>query len=242
MKPTVGRPSSGKLPKPKAKDPNKRAMSMDENPKLSVELQSLPEEKMAQLVHIIRKRNAHMVQEGDEIELDIEVLDRETLWEFDRFVTNWKKMVSKAKRQALMANSNLASILAESETASGEDNVVSASERAEALKKPVEREVIDDDVGAGDNMGVCDDVDIGECEPMSSFAPVEVDNDDGGGGPNENDRGGAASSGSSSSGSSSSDSSSSNDSDLGSSSGTDSAADDAQSKGVEAQDPTHANA
>ena len=46
-----------------------------------------------------------MAQVGDEIELDIEALDTETLWELDRFVTNWKKLVSKTKRQALLVNS-----------------------------------------------------------------------------------------------------------------------------------------
>lgn len=97
-----------KQPKPKAKDPNKREMSMDEKQKLGMGLQNLPQEKMPQLVQIIRKRNDHLAQDGDEIELDIEALDTETLWELDRFVTNWKKMASKTKRQALMTNNDLA--------------------------------------------------------------------------------------------------------------------------------------
>ncbi|KAK4438070.1 Transcription factor GTE7 [Sesamum alatum] len=67
---------------------------------------SLPQEKMPQLLQIIRKRNEHLAQDGDEIELDIEALDTETQWELDRFVTNWKKMVSKTKQQALMMNTN----------------------------------------------------------------------------------------------------------------------------------------
>ncbi|XWS63060.1 hypothetical protein CRYUN_Cryun06bG0064300 [Craigia yunnanensis] len=97
-----------KQPKPKAKDPNKREMSMEEKQKLGIGLQSLPQEKMDNVVQIIRKRNGHLRQDGDEIELDIEAMDTETLWELDRFVTNYKKMVSKIKRQALMAN-NVAS-------------------------------------------------------------------------------------------------------------------------------------
>lgn len=63
-------------------------------------------------MQIIRKRNGHLKQDGDEIELDIEAVDTETLWELDRLVTNYKKMVSKIKRQALMSNnsnSNIAS-------------------------------------------------------------------------------------------------------------------------------------
>ena len=95
-----------KQPKPKAKDPNKREMSMEEKHRLGIGLQNLPQEKMEQVVQIIKKRNGHLKQDGDEIELDIEAVDTETLWELDRFVTNWKKMVSKIKRQALM-NTNI---------------------------------------------------------------------------------------------------------------------------------------
>lgn len=223
MKPTAGRGSSAKLPRPRAKDPNKRAMSMEEKHKLSIGLQSLPQEKMPQLVHIIKKRNANMVQEGDEIELDIEAIDTETLWELDRFVMNWKKMVSKTKRQALMANATSASAPVETETASGEDNVVSDNERTEAVTKSMEEE------GGGYDVDAGEDVDIGDANdvPMNSFAPVEIEKDDGGGGTNENNDGHAGSSSSSSSGSSSSDSSSSSVSDSGSSSGSDSDAADA---------------
>lgn len=81
---------------------------MEEKQKLGLGLQSMPQEKMPQLVQIIRKRNDHLAHEGDEIELDIEALDTETLWELDRFVTNWKKLVSKTKRQALLVNNTSA--------------------------------------------------------------------------------------------------------------------------------------
>ncbi|XP_058758142.1 transcription factor GTE7-like isoform X2 [Vicia villosa] len=81
-----------KQPKPKARDPNKREMSNEEKHKLGLGLQILPPEKMEQVVQIIRKRNGHLEQDGDEIELDMEAVDTETLWELDRLVTNWKKM------------------------------------------------------------------------------------------------------------------------------------------------------
>lgn len=97
---------SVKLPKPKAKDPNKRQMSYEEKAKLGANLQNLPPEKMGQLVQILKKRNGHLSQDGDEIELDIEAVDTETLWELDRFVGNYKKMVSKIKRQALLQAQN----------------------------------------------------------------------------------------------------------------------------------------
>lgn len=97
-----------KLPKPKAKDPNKRQMTYEEKAKLGANLQNLPTEKMVQLLHILKKRNGqcHLSQDGEEIELDIEAVDTETLWELDRFVGNYKKMVSKIKRQALMQAQN----------------------------------------------------------------------------------------------------------------------------------------
>ncbi|GAV86864.1 Bromodomain domain-containing protein, partial [Cephalotus follicularis] len=95
---------SGKMPKPKAKDPNKRLMSFEEKANLGMSLHELPPAKMAQLVQIIRKRNGHLPQDGDEIELDIEATDNETLWELDRFVCNYKKLINKIKRQGLVQN------------------------------------------------------------------------------------------------------------------------------------------
>ncbi|KAL2936693.1 Transcription factor GTE7 [Bienertia sinuspersici] len=200
----TGRGSGGKLPKPKAKDPNKREMNMEEKHKLGAGLQSLPEEKMTQVIQIIRKRNGHLTQEGDEIELDIEAVDTETLWELDRFVTNYKKMVSKLRRQALMdmQNNNVGH--------HDDSNQVGVSERVMETSKAAKR-------GGGDAGE--EDVDIGDEMPTHNFPPVEIDKDDdrhqsggvGGGG----DGGGGETSDSSSSSSSGS-SSSSSDSDSGS--------------------------
>ncbi|KAK9286322.1 hypothetical protein L1049_014712 [Liquidambar formosana] len=169
-----------KQPKPKAKDPNKREMSIEEKQRLGLGLQSLPEEKMTQVVQIIRKRNGNLTEDGDEIELDIEAVDTETLWELDRFVTNWKKMVSKIKRQALMGSNTSTNDGGDMVHGSAEPNAVASA------KKPKKGE-------AGD-----EDVDIGDEIPMSSFPPVEIEKDDG-----------HATSSSSSSSSSGSDSSSS---------------------------------
>lgn len=208
--------NSGKLPKPKAKDVDKREMSMEEKDRLSMGLQNLPQEKMPQLIHIIRKRNSHLAQVEDEIELDMETLDTETLWELDRFVTNWKKMVSKTKRQALMANNvnmvrgaTTTTVIGSASLSLEENMVVS-----KAGKK-------------GGEGGEEDDVDIGvdEMAMMNSFPPVEIEKDvgggacpeeekDGGGGGQEggssssSGNGGSSSSGSDSSSSSSSSSSS----------------------------------
>ncbi|CAL5212831.1 unnamed protein product [Lathyrus oleraceus] len=91
------------LKKPKAKDPNKRDMTFDEKQKLSTNLQGLPPEKLDAIVLIIKRRNLALNQHDDEIEVDIDSVDAETLWELDRFVTNYKKSLSKNKRRAEVA-------------------------------------------------------------------------------------------------------------------------------------------
>ncbi|KAK3446136.1 hypothetical protein EUGRSUZ_A01894 [Eucalyptus grandis] len=97
---------SGRTPapkKPKAKDPHKRDMTYDEKQKLSTNLQNLPSDKLDNIVQIIKKRNSSLFQHDDEIEVDIDSVDTETLWELDRFVTNYKKSLSKNKRKAELA-------------------------------------------------------------------------------------------------------------------------------------------
>ncbi|GJU50245.1 putative RNA-directed DNA polymerase [Tanacetum coccineum] len=163
-----------KLLKARVKDPLKREMNMEEKHKLGLGLQSMPPGKMPQLLQIIRKRNDQLAQEGDEIELDIEALDTETLWELDRFVTNWKKFVSKTKRQALMVNSASA-VPAPSVSADIDD--VPMSEKIDGVKKNKKE--------AGE-----EDVDIGDEMPESSFPHVEIEKDDGGGGQGQDATGG----------------------------------------------------
>lgn len=97
---------SGRTPapkKPKAKDLHKRDMTYDEKQKLSTNLQNLPSDKLDNIVQIIKKRNSSLFQHDDEIEVDIDSVDTETLWELDRFVTNYKKSLSKNKRKAELA-------------------------------------------------------------------------------------------------------------------------------------------
>ncbi|XP_042485021.1 transcription factor GTE4-like [Macadamia integrifolia] len=99
-------PVPGRTPapkKPKAKDPHKRDMTYEEKQRLSTNLQSLPSEKLDNIVQIIKKRNSSLCQHDDEIEVDIDSVDAETLWELDRFVTNYKKSLSKNKRKAELA-------------------------------------------------------------------------------------------------------------------------------------------
>ncbi|PKA58947.1 Transcription factor GTE4 [Apostasia shenzhenica] len=97
----VGRPPA--LKKPRAKDPDKREMTFEEKQRLSYNLQNLPPEKLENIVQIIKKRNSSLNQHDDEIEVDIDSVDVETLWELDRFVTNFKKNLSKNKRKEKLA-------------------------------------------------------------------------------------------------------------------------------------------
>lgn len=97
-----GRPAAPK--KPKARDPNKREMSYAEKQKLSSNLQSLPAEKLESVVDIIKKRTSSLRQHDDEIEVDIDSFDTETLWELDRFVMNYKKYLSKNRKNSELVN------------------------------------------------------------------------------------------------------------------------------------------
>ncbi|KAB2612571.1 transcription factor GTE4-like [Pyrus ussuriensis x Pyrus communis] len=101
-KPMTITPRTPAPKKPKAKDPHKRDMTYDEKQKLSTQLQSLPSEKLDAIIQIIKRRNSSLFQHDDEIEVDIDSVDTETLWELDRFVTNYKKSLSKHKRKAEM--------------------------------------------------------------------------------------------------------------------------------------------
>ncbi|BFG29097.1 hypothetical protein CerSpe_153690 [Prunus speciosa] len=104
-----GHPGRPPVPKkPKARDPNKRDMTYAEKQRLSTNLQTLPSEKLDTIVQIIKKRNLGLCQHEDEIEVDIESVDPETLWELDRFVTNYRKSLSKNKRRTELAPQSIA--------------------------------------------------------------------------------------------------------------------------------------
>lgn len=100
--PAQVKPRAARMRKPKAREPNKREMSLDEKNMLREGLESLPEEKMHNVLQIVRKRNVNPALLGDEIELDIDEMDIETQWELDRFVNNFNKALNKSRRAAMM--------------------------------------------------------------------------------------------------------------------------------------------
>ncbi|GBG86330.1 hypothetical protein CBR_g41323 [Chara braunii] len=69
----------------------KRPMTMEEKRKLSQNLGQLPGEKLGHIVHILSLRNPSLNQGEDEIELDIDSLDTETLWDLHSFVSSCMK-------------------------------------------------------------------------------------------------------------------------------------------------------
>ncbi|XP_010553138.1 PREDICTED: transcription factor GTE5, chloroplastic-like isoform X2 [Tarenaya hassleriana] len=73
----------------------KRDLTFEEKRRLSEGLQDLPFDKLETVVQIIKKRNPQLSQQDDEIELDIDSVDLETLWELHRFVTEYKESLGK---------------------------------------------------------------------------------------------------------------------------------------------------
>nr|XP_025880758.1 transcription factor GTE7 [Oryza sativa Japonica Group] len=106
--PAQVKPRAGnvKMRKTKAREPNKREMTLEEKNLLRVGLESLPEEKMHNVLQIVRKRNGNPELVGGEIELDIDEMDVETQWELDRFVNKFKKALNKSRRAAIVNGEN----------------------------------------------------------------------------------------------------------------------------------------
>ncbi|KAJ6377545.1 hypothetical protein OIU76_026507 [Salix suchowensis] len=92
-----GRASVSKKPE---KETDKRKMTYEEKQELSISLQNLPSEKLESAVQIIRKRNPGLFQQEDEIEVDIDSFDDETLWELHSHVNNYQKSISRNDGEA----------------------------------------------------------------------------------------------------------------------------------------------
>ncbi|CAK9189767.1 unnamed protein product [Sphagnum troendelagicum] len=131
--------SSAAQAKPRPSDIEKRPMTFEEKRKLSINLETLPGDKLERIVQIIKKRNPDVGQNEDEIEVDIDSFDNDTLWELDRFITNCMK--SRGKKKATKKASKKAQHGAEG----GEEEVDIDDDLAPAQFAPV---VIDKDRGA----------------------------------------------------------------------------------------------
>ncbi|GJN26420.1 hypothetical protein PR202_gb14348 [Eleusine coracana subsp. coracana] len=170
---TKAKPKSVKMPKPKAREPNKREMTLEEKDMLRQGLESLPEEKMHNVLQIVRKRNNNPEMLGDEIELDIDEMDVETVWELDRFVTNFNKALKKSQRAA-MTNGGVPEV---NSAAMAEDSTVPVNGGAPTL--------VDNDDAESENSvksntmaeQVDEYVDIGDEMPTATYQSMEIDKD-----------------------------------------------------------------
>ncbi|KAL5652125.1 hypothetical protein ACJX0J_037583, partial [Zea mays] len=147
-------------------------MSLEEKNMLRLGLVSLPEEKMHNVLQIVRKRNNNPEMLGDEIELDIDVMDVETQWELDRFVTNFNKALKKSQRAA-MINGGVADVTS---TAVAEDDTAPVgdvptlvdnddAESEEPVKSTTVAEQVDEYVDIGDEM------------PAATYQSTEIEKD-----------------------------------------------------------------
>ncbi|TVU14849.1 hypothetical protein EJB05_38345 [Eragrostis curvula] len=167
------KPKSVRLRKPKAREPNKREMSLEEKDMLRQGLESLPEEKMHNVLQIVRKRNNNPEMLGDEIELDIDEMDVETQWELDRFVTNFNKALKKSQRAA-MTNGGVAD---GTSAAVADDSIVPENGSVPAL--------VDNDDAESENPvksstmaeQVDEYVDIGDEMPTATYQSMEIEKD-----------------------------------------------------------------
>ncbi|WCJ32240.1 Transcription factor GTE4 [Euphorbia peplus] len=129
--------------KPKENEPERREMSFKEKQILSTNLLSLPSEKLDTVVQIIKKRNPGLCQEDDEIEVDIDSFDSETLWELDRLVNDHMKGKDVRQREpVLQTREEAGHILQETNLTSFADRALEASDAAEKIvrRSPVIRE------------------------------------------------------------------------------------------------------
>nr|CAH66790.1 H0215F08.1 [Oryza sativa]CAH66952.1 B0809H07.7 [Oryza sativa] len=177
--PAQVKPRAGnvKMRKPKAREPNKREMTLEEKNLLRVGLESLPEEKMHNVLQIVRKRNGNPELVGGEIELDIDEMDVETQWELDRFVNNFKKALNKSRRAAIVNGENAdvidasvandSDMLVNGSTATMVDNgdVTMAIESKDPDKITTQAEQLDEYVDIGDEM------------PTATYQSVEIEKD-----------------------------------------------------------------
>lgn len=123
--------------KPKANNPDKRDMTYEEKQRLSMNLQELPSDKLDHVVQIIKKRNPVLSQQDDEIEVDIDTFDPETLWELDRFVTNYNKILSKNRGKAEVAHQATAEACHNIQDNNMEPIIAEAPKETEAVEKIV---------------------------------------------------------------------------------------------------------
>lgn len=68
-----------------------REMSLEEKSNLGVALQNLTDDKLNVVFQVIRDRNVNnLIQDEDEVEIDLESMDNDTIWEIYRLIKAWE--------------------------------------------------------------------------------------------------------------------------------------------------------
>jgi hypothetical protein len=65
---------------------------------LREEIENLPCDQIDNVLQIVQKRNSDPALREEEVELDFDVMDAETLWELDGFVLNLRKACNKSSQ------------------------------------------------------------------------------------------------------------------------------------------------
>lgn len=146
-KPSVTSSKCKSQPRPR------KEMTFQEKKKLSNNLQLLPTEKLEHIVQLMRERNPSLNQKGDEIEVDIDTFDQETLWELHRYVISSMKNTGKKKKVG--------------QTATAARNQIHAGGLDGADCNDGKGEIGDEDVDIDDDL------------PDTSFPPVVIEKDGG---------------------------------------------------------------
>jgi len=142
-----------------------REMSFDEKHELTMLLQELPEEKQGRVIQIVSEQRKGLgAADDDEIEINIEELDSETLWKLDKYVRGVlrpKKRKLNAAEQLLEAKMREAQ--AARDLAAVEDTLKHVQETGGSYK-----EVVDNQKSGGKAKRVARDSDTDESDTDDS--------------------------------------------------------------------------
>uniref|UniRef100_A0A0A9CUJ7 NET domain-containing protein n=1 Tax=Arundo donax TaxID=35708 RepID=A0A0A9CUJ7_ARUDO len=154
-------------------------MDEEEKQKLRVEIENLPEEKMMNVLQIVQKRNNDPALAGEVVEPDFDELDVETLWELDRFVVNWRKVLKKSRRNVVM-NGDAAVMNGESIDVTivpDEDDMVQVDVNQPMVVEIGDSETDMPEVRATEAEMADEYVDIGDEMPTVNYQSLEIEKD-----------------------------------------------------------------
>ncbi|KAM0946673.1 putative chromatin remodeler Bromodomain family [Dioscorea sansibarensis] len=111
----------------------RRTMTVEERNDLRTRLEGLGMEEMEEVVEMLRKRDVKMRANGDEIELEFEDLDNDTLWALDHFLN--KRVQRKPTSDIINIENNINDAQNENKNNDTNNNNVNNSEKKEMVEK-----------------------------------------------------------------------------------------------------------